>query len=845
MVGLKALFKKKEPTDTKERRKSVAVLSSPRGVPPILVQTEGESTTETTTLENHNTKVKTPRRVTTAVVENHRDKQVQTTPPHHLAPGNPVNVERSPISSDKKPSRRRHQKRRKSIFDFFKQKKDLDEESDEEDDEDFENASNVKMSHPQVQALSLGALKTRTEDSSNSELEKSSQSHHEESQQHHHERTVSEERIALRRRSGRKSYTLAMDVQNMAMNGDEDAKLLLKFYKDAYTRESQIQKNKNVGKIVEDLLNFEKKKSVGTPSAEKEQNNSHSETTTSDEQQHHTTAVDEASTDEDSMTIQISGTSSTTTFNSSQLNTDEQSTTPTSTCVNSSTSACSPTMSNSSRKDSVSPSTHLPTGLTDSQLNLYQKLKAISEREEREREEQHQREIEERLKKQRELEAKMKSMLESDDSDLSEDDDETEEKSKENSSSIHPSSTTTTTTTTTSETNVTQLSNSDTNTSSTEFNSETSNLSDSALLLQQRRKQEELALEKLKQDQEQERLEQERIEKEKSLQLEQERIQRDLELKQLEETKRREADELRRKKLAEEEEERKLKQQIEEERSSLSSQLTQLLAEFNESGKLQEWIRHVESKMHLVTLLKSELKQAKDLQHNQTSKRTEYNSSLNFLMDKQKDPEKLLQPYEIELMKERVKNIYPLYLPKSEITKMEEQISQIENTEKKKREEHQLKLEQEAAEKLRKEKERQQLIILQRLIKDGNVKVISDELKRNNPLLRSVNLQNKNISNDEVYDLADALVENTCLTELDLSFNTRVDDECMDALVRIVKNNHTLRKLYLEDTFIQNNQPLIDAVASNFKLVDMVLSEFATDDQLDQLDMYLDRNEAL
>lgn len=621
-------------------------------------------------------------------------------------------------------------------------------------------------------------------------------------------------------------------------------------FTDAYTRESQIQKNKNVGKIVEDLLNFEKKKGIGTPSADKEQNgallaeasNHAGDELNTSKEQHHAAGRDDTSTDEDSMTIQTNENSSTA-LNSSQLNSDDQSITPTSCSMNTSISACSPTMSSSSnsRKDSVSPSSHLPSGLTDSQMNLYQRLKAISEREEREREEQHQREIEERLKKQRELEAKMKSMLESDDSDLS-DDDDTKETSSVTTVNHHstesnvttPSMVVTAATTSTEESN-----------SVTTSNTETLNLSESALLLQQRRKQEEQALEKLRQEQEQARLEQERIEKEKALQLEQERIQRDLELKQLEETKRREAEELHRKKLLEEEEERKLKQQIEEERASLSSQLTQLLSEFNESGKLQEWIRHVESKMHLVTLLKSELKQAKDLQHNQTSKRTEYNSSLNFLLDKQKDPEKLLQPYEIELMKERVKNIYPLYLPKSEIAKMEEQIAQIENTEKKKREEHQLKLEQEAAEKLKKEKERQQLIILQRLIKDGNVKVISDELKRNNPLLRSINLQNKNISNDDVYELADALVENTCLTELDLSFNTRVDDECMDALVRIVKNNHTLRKLYLEDTFIQNNQPLIDAVAGNFKLVDMVLSEFATDDQLDQLDLYLDRNEAL
>lgn len=455
---------------------------------------------------------------------------------------------------------------------------------------------------------------------------------------------------------------------------------------------------------------------------------------------------------------------------------------------------------------SVTDSTHSPVpglnvpGFSDSQMSLYQKLKAKSEQEDKEREEEHQREIEERLRKKKELEEKMKMLMDESDSDL------------------------------------------DSTRSKKSARDQYSQQSDSSLMLQQRKLEQEAAL---KREQEQGELEKaEELRKQKEL----ERIEEEnrLERERIEEAKKKEVEErIRLQRLQEEEEDRRAKQELDDEKERLSQQFANLMSEMNESGKLGEWIKSVESKMSLVSMLKTELKQAKDLNHNQSSKRTEFNSSLNFLIEKQKDPEKFLQPYEIELMKERIKNIYPIYLPKSEVEKMDEQIKQIEVTEKKKREEAQLRLEQEAAEKLRKEKERQQMIILQRLIKDGNVRVICEELKKNNPMLKSVNLQNKNISNDDVEELSNAILENTCLQELDLSFNARIDDESVDSIVKIVKQNHTLRKLYLEDTFIQTNQPIIDAVAGNFKMVDMVLSEFATDDQLDQLDMYLDRNEGL
>ena len=565
---------------------------------------------------------------------------------------------------------------------------------------------------------------------------------------------------------------------------------------DAYTREAQIKKqNSDMKHLVEDLKDFEKRKSRSNSiSHHIESVLAQQENTSEVTSPKHSTATDETDDDTTTATADLVSENE----ESSHLSTPSSGVKVVPLLINKITEEHNnnhdTTVANSNPTRTNTNLTE--TTLTDSQLNLYQKLKAKNEEEEREKELQHQKEIEERLRKTRELEERMKSMLMSDDDD---DDDDT----------------------------------------TTEENQPVS--SDSALMLQQKRLEEENLMKKQKEEQEEE----ERIRKETAEKEEQERAKKQQEEEERIKTEKQHQlqEALRLKKQQEEEEERLAKQELEEQRSKLASQLSTIVSELNESGQLKQWIKTVEESMTLVTLLKTELKQAKDLIHNQTSKRTEYNSSLNYLLEKQKDPEKFLQPYEIELMMERVKNIYPLYLPKSEVQKMDEQIKQIHETEKKKREEAQLRIEQEAAERLKKEKERQQLVILQRMIKDGNVHEISEELKRNNAIIKVLNFQNKNLGNEDVQMLADALVENTNLTELDLSFNTRIDDESLASLVKMIKNNHTLRKLYLEDTFIQNNQPIIDAVAGNFKLVDMVLSEFATDDQLDQLDHYLDRNE--
>lgn len=241
MVGLKSLFKKKvEDKEGKERRKSVAIYSPRSGqiTTPSTPEIKNEEPKNDTSTVNslHSTTTsghKTPRNVSKSFAANDSTKtsatQTSSLTSDNLSPG----------AGDKKTQRRRHQKRRKSIFDFFKgsNNKSMEDDDDEEEDVFDSSVQDVKRGKDLFEHLKkvnqqqpLNTCSTTEDQHHDDTLSKDGS----EEQSQHDERHIPEERKVLRRKSTRKSYTLAIDVQNMAMNGDEDARLLLKFYKGMY-----------------------------------------------------------------------------------------------------------------------------------------------------------------------------------------------------------------------------------------------------------------------------------------------------------------------------------------------------------------------------------------------------------------------------------------------------------------------------------------------------------------------------------------------------------------------------------------------------------------------------------
>ncbi|KAL9656074.1 hypothetical protein ABK040_007692 [Willaertia magna] len=789
-MGLKDLFKKKAAAEEKDKRKSIAIYS-PRG---SQINIEPKDEHEESSNNNNNSK----------------DKYQS--------------------------ERRRHVKRKKSIFDFFT--KSDNTQNQQEDDQstnsgsssshskDFLGKSHNNLGHNLgLKNLTTGGTFSHQEEehnkhNNNEEEEGRTSLNHDDREGMSTPRNLSEARIELRRRSTRKSYTLALDVQSMANKGDNDAQLLLKFYKDAYTREAQIKKqnSKDMKHLVEELKKFETlKRFSGSIDDKIEENiaNLQFEEQNISEEDHHSPETQPEVLPSSTVTNE-----STTVEEEHEEHEEEEEKTE------------EEVKEEEESVEQQEPQIEVPklehtssTSVNESELSLSQRemFKELTKVQD-EKDIELQKEMEERLRKQQELEEKMKMLMTELDSD-EEDDDEEERKHQEELKRIE-------------EEKQRQL-------EEKRIQEEIKRKQQEEELKrrqeeEQKRKEEEERKrkeeEELKRKQEEElkRKQQEEEELKKKKQQEEEELKR----KQEEELKKKQEEDEKRKK--NEEEEKKRKEQL---RNTLVTQLHEILHEYNQSGKLSHWIESVPNE--LTPSLQSEIKQATDFLNKQTTYRKEYNNMVQELDKRQLDIENFIPLHEIEVVRERVKNIYINFIPRKEIEVMKRKVMEIEDKERKRKEEIQRRMEKEAEEKRKREKEQQQGAILQRMIKDGNIHVISEELKKNNPTLKAISLQNKNIGNEDVIAIADALVENTNLTELDLSFNTRIDDDSVNAIVKIIKHNHTLRKLYLEDTFIRDNHPIVEAVAGNFKLVDMVLSDFATDDQLDQLDSYLDRNEVI
>jgi len=118
------------------------------------------------------------------------------------------------------------------------------------------------------------------------------------------------------------------------------------------------------------------------------------------------------------------------------------------------------------------------------------------------------------------------------------------------------------------------------------------------------------------------------------------------------------------------------------------------------------------------------------------------------------------------------------------------------------------------------------------------------ELVRNNdPDLEVLNMKNKSIDDAMLEELVDALESNTTVFELDLDMNPDISDESVPALADLVEFNKHLQVIVFESTNIRTNAEIVCALEKNFVLRDLVLSQHATDDELNLVDELLDRNE--
>lgn len=127
-------------------------------------------------------------------------------------------------------------------------------------------------------------------------------------------------------------------------------------------------------------------------------------------------------------------------------------------------------------------------------------------------------------------------------------------------------------------------------------------------------------------------------------------------------------------------------------------------------------------------------------------------------------------------------------------------------------------------------------------------KTVSDAVKfilrneRDGPT--KLDLSKKGISNSGVYEIAEALKLNDTIREIDLSDNI-FDDEAAIYLADMLKRNMTLMSLFLDNNFIRDRgtSALVETLERNRTLTELTLNPmFSSEDDLDMIDMYLDRN---
>jgi hypothetical protein len=133
----------------------------------------------------------------------------------------------------------------------------------------------------------------------------------------------------------------------------------------------------------------------------------------------------------------------------------------------------------------------------------------------------------------------------------------------------------------------------------------------------------------------------------------------------------------------------------------------------------------------------------------------------------------------------------------------------------------------------------------QKLMDDGNVEAIEVLISENDPSMKSVILRDKNLNDDDVDFLCEALLYNTTVKELDISNNPLITDSSTNSLCKLIKSSKTLQRLYIDGTSIRVFDDIIESLSRNLYIIDMILPDQALMEEHDLVERYLTRNEML
>jgi Ca2+-binding EF-hand superfamily protein len=129
-------------------------------------------------------------------------------------------------------------------------------------------------------------------------------------------------------------------------------------------------------------------------------------------------------------------------------------------------------------------------------------------------------------------------------------------------------------------------------------------------------------------------------------------------------------------------------------------------------------------------------------------------------------------------------------------------------------------------------------------MKSNDIAYLTSLVQHDDSDIKKLTFQGKNPTNIHVQNLCKALISNTSVLTLDLSKNSSITNDSVHALCKLIEENKTLKRLYLDDTSITKVGSIIISMRKNKKIIDMTVPEAqATDEELDELDELLDRNE--
>ncbi|KAL0487297.1 hypothetical protein AKO1_012185 [Acrasis kona] len=131
------------------------------------------------------------------------------------------------------------------------------------------------------------------------------------------------------------------------------------------------------------------------------------------------------------------------------------------------------------------------------------------------------------------------------------------------------------------------------------------------------------------------------------------------------------------------------------------------------------------------------------------------------------------------------------------------------------------------------------------LVREMEIEQLESRIRDNDPLLDILKLSSKNLQDEEFEHLCDALRHNYVILELNISDNQSITDHCSRSLSRLLLENKILKKIYLGGTSIKKFDEILDSLNRNMSVIDMELSEYASDEDFAVMDQYLDRNENL